>query len=232
MHLSHRHALITGVGPGLGASLARVFSRAGFSVGLMARSPEFIGGLEQEIRSWGGKALAVPGDVADAGQVKVAVDRMCAEFGPVDTLIHNASGGSFAPIDGLDAATFETAWRVAVLGAFHAVQELRTTMETNGGVILFTGATSAVRGKSPAFSSAKFALRGLAQSLARELSPRGIHVAHVIVDAGIADPPETDGDFVALPDSIARLFLQIAEQSSDCWTHELDLRPQGEEFFT
>ncbi|MDQ3413700.1 MAG: SDR family NAD(P)-dependent oxidoreductase [Verrucomicrobiota bacterium] len=231
----NRVALITGVGPGLGASLARRFAREGCAVGLVARHLTFIEELAGEFVSAGGKSIALVADVSRPAEVKDAVQRTRAELGPISLLLHNASSSAGDGLLGTTVEDFEKSWRIATFGAFVCAQETASDMIAAGeGVMLFTGATSSVRGGGwLAFSSAKFALRGLVQSLARELWPQGVHVAHVVVDgiigpaggAIIAGEPKLD------PDHMAEAYWHLAEQHPTAWTLELDLRPAGEKFF-
>lgn len=228
--------LITGVGPGLGAALARRFARDAFKVGLVARSPHFTNQLAQEITDAGGSAVAVVADVSRPAEVKAAVARCRAELGPIGVLIHNASDSSGHGLLGTTPQAFEASWRVAALGGFLCAQATAPDMIASGeGVMLFTGATSSVRGGGwLAFSSAKFALRGFVQSLARELWPQGIHVAHVVVDGiiGSADKPGGTADDPTLdPGHMADAYWQLAHQQRSAWTLELDLRPNAEQFF-
>ena len=147
----------------------------------------------------------------------------------------DAGGPTGGGLLGLDPATFEHAWRVGVLGALLCSKEAVADMlrEQQGGVLLFTGATSSVRGSAIAFSSAKFGLRGLAQSLARELWPRGIHVAHVVVDGVIATAEDkaAGGEPLLDADAMAETYWHLAQQPRNAWTLELDLRPDREKFF-
>lgn len=231
----NRVALVTGVGPGLGAALARRFARAGFLVGLVARHADFIDQLAEEISAASGKAIGVVADVSRPEEVKSAVARVRAELGKINVLLHNASASSG---DGLLRTTpedFENSWRGATLGGFVCARETARDMIAAGeGAMIFTGATSSVRGGGwLAFSSAKFALRGLAQSLARELWPQGVHVAHVVVDGiiGPAGAAEAKGEPFLDPDRMAETYWQLAQQHRSAWTLELDLRPHGEKFF-
>lgn len=228
----NRVALVTGVGPGLGGALARRFAGEGFRVGLIARSPDFIDELAREI---GAGALAITTDVGDPDQITAAITRVRAELGPIGVLIHNASA---AAGDGVTATTpeqFERSWRVTALGGFVAARETSQDMIAAGdGVMLFTGATSSVRGGGwLAFSSAKFALRGLVQSLAHELWPKGVHVAHVVVDGLIGEVgAETSAKRALLdPEKMADAYWHLAKQNRSAWTLELDLRANGEEFY-
>ncbi len=235
----NRVALITGVGPGLGAALARRFAREGFQVGLVARTPDFIEALAGEISASGASALSLVADVSRPAEAAAAVNQVRATLGPLGVLIHNASG---SPGEGLLTTTpeeFESSWRVAALAGFVCARETASDMvKARAGVMLFTGATSSVRGGGwLAFSSAKFALRGLAQSLARELWPRGVHVAHVVIDGLIASPradreASDKGDEPALdPDRIADAYWHLTTQDRSAWTLELDLRPHTEQFY-
>ncbi|MEZ0254571.1 MAG: SDR family NAD(P)-dependent oxidoreductase [Chthoniobacter sp.] len=236
-----RVAVIAGVGSGLGASLARRFAQEGCRVALLARSPDYLDRLATEITGahGAGAAIAIPCDLADPEQIGAAFERVRRELGPTDLLVNHASGGG-GPRGGglleLDPGDFERAWRVGVYAALLCSREAAGDMLRaggKGGTILFTGATSSVRGASIAFSSAKFASRGLAQSLARELWPLGIHVAHVIIDGMIAE--YISGAYGAEPlmdpESIASTYWQLALQERSAWTLELDLRPNREKFF-
>ncbi|MBA3650017.1 MAG: SDR family NAD(P)-dependent oxidoreductase [Chthoniobacterales bacterium] len=231
----HRVAFITGVGPGLGASLARRFAREGYAVGLVARHATFIEELAQEISSAGGSALALVADVSHPAEIEDAVKWVRKELGPISALMHNASASAGDGLLGTTVEDFQSSWRIATLGGFICAQQTAPDMiEAGEGVMLFTGATSSVRGGGwLAFSSAKFALRGLVQSLAGELWPQGVHVAHVVVDGIIgpageamnADEPQLN------PDGMAEAYWHLASQPRTAWTLELDLRPAGEKFF-
>ncbi|MEO8045493.1 MAG: SDR family NAD(P)-dependent oxidoreductase, partial [Spartobacteria bacterium] len=231
----NRVALVTGVGPGLGASLARRFAREGFAVGLVARHPSFIEELAREISNAGGKAVALVADVSRPGDVRGAIVRVRKELGRINVLLHNASSSAGDGLLGTTVEDFENSWRIATLGGFVCAQETAPDMIAAGeGVMLFTGATSSVRGGGwLAFSSAKFSLRGLVQSLARELWPQGVHVAHVVVD-GIIGPA---GEAISIgepkldPDHMAEAYWHLACQHRSAWTLELDLRPATEKFF-
>ena len=232
----NRVALITGVGPGLGAALARRFAREGFRVGLVARRPDFIEALAGELSDAGSPALSLVADVSRPAEATASVNRVRADLGPVGVLIHNASSSLG---EGLLATTpegFEQSWRVAALGGFVCARETAPDMLAAGaGVMLFTGATSSVRGGGwLAFSSAKFAVRGLAQSLARELWPLGVHVAHVVIDGLIAartGEKPSDEEPVLNPAHMADAYWHLATQDRSAWTLELDLRPHTEQFY-
>ena len=227
--------LITGVGPGLGAALARRFARGGCALGLVARHRDFIAELAREISDTGGKAIAVVADVSRPEEVNAAVQQVRAEVGKITVLLHNASASSGDGLLGTTPEEFENSWRIATLGGFVAARETAPDMIAAGqGAMLFTGATSSVRGGGwLAFSSARFALRGLAQSLARELWPQGVHVAHVVVDGiiGPAGVATVGGEPKLDPNHMAEAYWHLANQHPTAWTLELDLRPQHEKFF-
>ncbi|WP_339103316.1 SDR family NAD(P)-dependent oxidoreductase [Haloterrigena salinisoli] len=227
-----RTAVIAGVGPGLGASLARKFVAEGCQVGLFARSAEYLEELADDL---GDDAVAVPTDVTDPEQVEAGFREVRDAFGPVDVLVNHASGGAWQGLREISPDAFEQAWRVSAYGALLCSQAAVDDMlAEDGGTIIFTGATSAVRGREGAigFSAAKFAVRGTAESMARELGPEGIHVAHVVIDGGIRPPNVDDSDAATSldPDAIADSYWHLVTQDRSSWTLELDLRPHVEEF--
>jgi NAD(P)-dependent dehydrogenase (short-subunit alcohol dehydrogenase family) len=232
-----RVAIVAGVGPGLGATLVHKLVAERCRVGMFARSADFIGKLAVEI---GTDALAVPTDISDAKQVAAGFRKMRRQLGPVEILIANASGSVGEGIMKTTPAQFEQSWRIAVMGAFLCAQEAVPDMlKRQRGAIIFTGATSSVRGRggAVAFSSAKFAVRGLAESLAVELWPRGIHVAHVVID-GVIDTPKVRRRYKASarepllkPEAIADSYWNLIQQDRSAWSLEIDLRPEREAFF-
>jgi len=233
-------AVIAGVGPGLGASLARKLAIEGCHVALLAKSPDFIDTLADELRRRGTEVLAIPTDISEVKQVAAAFQRIREQLGSVDLLINNASaGGPFGqPFVEIPPESFARGWRVGVLGAFLCSQVVVPDMLRNGsGCILFTGATSSVRGAAITFSSAKFGMRGLAQSLARELWPKGIHVAHIVIDGVIREREielggeDPIGEPLMNPAAIAEVYWDLVKQDRSAWSLELDLRPHREKFF-
>lgn len=232
-----RVAIVAGVGPGWGAALVRKLVREGCSIGMFARSPEFIGKLAAEI---GRDALAIPTDISNPKHVAAAFRTVRQQFGPVEILIANASGSIGKGLTETTPEQFEQSWRTGVCGAFLCSREAVLDMlERGAGAIIFTGATSSVRGRggAVAFSSAKFAVRGLAQSLAVELWPKGIHVTHVIID-GVIDTPEVRHRYrpavkepLLKPQAIADAYWNLIQQHRSAWSLEIDLRPNKEGFF-
>jgi NAD(P)-dependent dehydrogenase (short-subunit alcohol dehydrogenase family) len=230
--ISYRTALVVGAGAGLSASLARTFTKAGMKVALAARRAGDLAPLAKEI---GGKAFAC--DAAKQAEVaKLFADAETA-FGPLDVVGYNASFRTRGPFVELDPADVEKTLTVSAFAGFLVAQEAAKRMLPRGhGAILFTGASASVKGyaQSAPFAMGKFALRGLAQSMARELSPRGIHVAHVVIDGGIrsaqrAEPPDRP-DSMLDPDAIAQTYLHLLQQQRSAWAWEIELRPWVERF--
>ncbi|WP_254841336.1 SDR family NAD(P)-dependent oxidoreductase [Natronomonas marina] len=232
-----RTAVVAGVGPGLGASVAERFAEEGCSVALLARSEEYLTDLAARLREeTPGEALAVPTDLADPMTIDHAFDRIAETFGPVDVLVNHASAASWDGLLDADPEAFRRALSVGPEAALHCSQAaVEDMVDGDGGTVIFTGATTSVRGREGAvgFSAAKFACRGMAESMARELGPEGVHVAHVVVD-GMIRPPEVDpeeaGEEYLDPDAIADAYWSLVEQDRSAWTLELDLRPHVEEF--
>jgi NAD(P)-dependent dehydrogenase (short-subunit alcohol dehydrogenase family) len=232
-------AAVLGVGPGLGAALARRFARGGFAVALMARRLDALQAVKKAITDTGGSAAAIPADAADPSSVAAAFAEVREHLGDPDVLVYNA--GAFVPGGVLELTPdrFEAAWRANCLGAFAAAREVVPGMLKRGrGTLLFSGATASLRGSAnfSGLAVGKFGLRALAQSLARELHPKGIHVAHVIIDGQIdsdraraLSPGRATHTFLD-PDSIAESYWQLHRQGPTTWTHELDLRPAVEKF--
>jgi NAD(P)-dependent dehydrogenase (short-subunit alcohol dehydrogenase family) len=236
-----RTAVVAGVGPGLGESLARKFADEGCSVGLFARSGEYVADLAEDLPA---DALGVEANISDPDDVTEGFDRVRDELGSVDVLVNHASSGSWQGLRDISAESFERAWRVNGYGAFLCAKEAVADMldgndgSERGGTVIFTGATSAIRGRGGAlgFSSAKFAARGMAESMARELGPEGVHVAHVVIDGRILTPSANgrsgdrpDEEFLD-PAEIAESYWHLVEQDRSAWTLELDLRPHVEDF--
>jgi len=231
-------AVVVGVGAGLGAALARRFAQ-GYDIALVARGKDKLDELAKEISASGTRALAVPADVSKTDEIAAVWEQTRRELGDVDVLLYNAAMRPFGTLMETKPSTFENTWRVNAFGAFLWSQAVVPGMLAKGaGVILFTGATAGVRpfAKSAAFGPAKFALRGLAQVMARDLGPRGIHVAYVNVDGAIDMPfihrlrPDLKKADMLQPSAIAETYWHLAHQDQSAWTQEIDLRPFKENF--
>jgi NAD(P)-dependent dehydrogenase (short-subunit alcohol dehydrogenase family) len=230
--LNYESALIVGAGPGLSASLARVFAREGLRVALAARNIDKLGELSSSL---GAEALAC--DAADAGDVARLFDAVENKIGAPDVVVYNASGRVRGPLIELVPSEVANAITVSAFGGFLVAQQAARRMLAKGkGAILFTGASASVKGyaQSAPFAMGKFALRGLAQSMARELAPRGIHVAHFVIDGAIRNPGRTEPpekpDSMHDPDAIAETYLNVLKQPRSAWTWEVELRPWVERF--
>ena len=229
---AYRTALIVGVGAGLSASLARSLRGAGLSVALAARRGSELSTLAVET---GGKAFTCDATVR-ADVVKLFAD-VEASLGVPDVVVYNASYRTRGPFAELDPDEVAKSINVSAYGGFLVAQEAIKRMLPRGhGAVLFTGASASVKGyaQSAPFAMGKFALRGLAQSMARELSPQGIHVVHVVVDGGIrsarrSNPPDRP-DSTLDPDAIAQTYLDLLRQPRSAWTWEIELRPWVERF--
>jgi NAD(P)-dependent dehydrogenase (short-subunit alcohol dehydrogenase family) len=225
-------ALIVGAGEGLSASLARLFAREGIKVALAARKIEKLGALCTET---GARAFAC--NATEAEEVERLFGMVEREIGTPDIVVYNASGRARGAFTDLVPAEVAQAIAVSAFGGFLVAQQAATRMLPNKqGAILFTGASASVKGyaQSAPFAMGKFALRGLAQSMARELSPQGIHVAHFVIDGGIrsaarAEPADRP-DSMLDPDAIALSYWNVLQQPRSAWTWEVELRPWVEKF--
>ena len=225
-------ALIVGAGAGLSASLARVLAKDGIKVALAART---IGDLDALAKQTGARAFAC--DATERPQVEKLFADVDASLGAPDIVIYNASFRTRGPFVELDPLDVEKALAVTAYGAFLVAQQAaRRMLPKKHGAILLTGASAGVKGypQSAPFAMGKFALRGLAQSMARELSPQGIHVAHVVVDGGIRSARRPDSaespDSTLDPDAIADTYIHIIHQPRSAWAWEIELRPWVEKF--
>jgi NAD(P)-dependent dehydrogenase (short-subunit alcohol dehydrogenase family) len=222
-------AVVVGVGPGLGAALVRCFAGAGMQVVAAARNAER---TAAQLADTGARTHAC--DATDEVEVEALFARIADEVGPPALVVHNPSHFVMQPVLDLPEEEFVQAWRVACLGAFLVGRAAARAMLKEGrGTILFTGSTPSVKAGAEfaAFAAAKFGVRALAQSMARELGPKGIHVAHVVVDGPIDSPENAELKIARLqPADIAESFLALHRQPRSAWTQELDLRPAGAKF--
>ena len=227
-----RSALIVGAGEGISGSFARVLSREGMRVGLAARHPDKLAALRDEI-----DGLAFRCDVTEPDEVERLFAQVDDQLGALDVVHYNPSYRTQGALVDLDPAEVRRALMVSAFGGFLVAQQtVRRMLRQGGGAILFTGASASVKGyaRSASFAMGKFALRGLAQSIARELAPKGIHVAHIVIDGAIRNPgreePPDAPDSLLDPDAIARTYLHLLQQDRSAWTWEVELRPWVERF--
>jgi NAD(P)-dependent dehydrogenase (short-subunit alcohol dehydrogenase family) len=228
----YKTALIVGTGSGLSAALARLFAKEGMKVAVAARRA---GNLETLAKETGARAFAC--DATHRGEVAKLFSDVKEAFGDPDVVVYNASYRTRGPLIALDPAEVEKSLAVTAFGGFLIAQEAAKRMLPQGhGAILFTGASASVKGyaQSAPFAMGKFALRGLAQSMARELSPHGIHIGHIVIDGGIRSqsrpvPPDKP-DSMLDPDAIAQNYLHLLRQPRSTWAWEIELRPWVEKF--
>jgi NAD(P)-dependent dehydrogenase (short-subunit alcohol dehydrogenase family) len=232
-------AAVLGVGPGLGTAIAGRFAREGYAVGLMARSEGSMSEAREEIGGAGGEALAVTADATDAASVARAFDEVRGSLGDPEVFVYNAGAFRMGGILELTPEDFDHCWKANCAGAFYAAQSVLPAMlERGSGTVILTGATAALRGSArfSALAVGKFGLRALAQSMAREFGPQGIHVAHVVIDGQINTQrvremsSEREEHTMLSPDAIAETYWKLHTQDPTAWTLELDLRPAVESF--
>lgn len=222
-------AIVTGVGPGSGAAIARRLAEGGYRVAMLARDAERLATLEAEIAD----SVAVPCDVADAA----ALERALSGLGEARVVVHNAVGGAFGTFTEVDPAVLERNFQINTMALFHLARLITPAMVAAGeGALIVTGNTSAQRGRAAfaGFAPTKAAQRILAESLARDLGPKGVHVAYLVIDAVIDLPwqrqrlPEAPDDFFISPASIAGEVFHLAHQPRDAWSFLAEVRPYRE----
>ena len=227
--IPYRSVLIVGAGSGISASLARSLSTAGLRVGLAARNVKKLAPLAAEAKA---QTFAV--DASDPAAVARLFEDADLKLGEIDVVIYNASTRVRGPIVELDPEDVRRSIEVSAFGGFLVTQQAARRMTPRGhGAILLTGASASLKGfaLSAAFAMGKFALRGLAQSAARELGPKGIHVAHFVIDGGVRSASRPDeGDRTLDPDGIAQTYLDVLRQPRNAWSMEVELRPWVETF--
>jgi NAD(P)-dependent dehydrogenase (short-subunit alcohol dehydrogenase family) len=242
---SKKAALIVGAGDATGGAMARAFAAEGYvaCVNRRARSADKLEALAESIREGGFLAQTFPGDSREEAFVIEMVDAIERDIGPIEVAVFNIGANVRFTVTDTSAQVYRKVWEMAAFAGFLMGREVAKRMaERERGTILFTGATASLRGGAgfSAFSGAKAALRMLAQSMARELGPQGIHVAHIVIDGGIDTEfvrglrPDFDElkarDGVLSPDAIAAQYVMLHKQHRSAWTHELDLRPWVETF--
>lgn len=238
-----KSCLIIGAGDDTGSAIARAFAREGM-VSCVVRRDRHAAALEelaQSIRDEGHEAVAMPADARDEDEMVALVDRIEKEIGPLEVAVFNIGANVSFPIADTTARVYRKVWEMACFAGFLMGREVaKRMMERERGTIIFTGATASFRGRETlsAFSGAKHALRALAQSMARELGPKNIHVAHTIIDGAIDSnfiremypnvDEMRDEDAILNPDHIAQNYVMLHKQPRTAWTHELDMRPWKE----
>lgn len=231
-------AVVFGAGDGLGGAIARRFAREGYHACVVRRHADKLGPLCDEVRAAGGAASAFGVDARKEEQVVTLFDRVEKEIGPVEAAVHNIGANVAFPVVDFEARKYFKIWEMACFSGFLLGREAARRMLPRGrGTILFTGATASLRSRQgmAGFAGAKHALRALAQSMARELGPQGLHVAHVVIDGPIDMPwirenfpklvESRPPDGLLAPDDIAESYWLLHRQPRSAWTHELDLRP-------
>jgi NAD(P)-dependent dehydrogenase (short-subunit alcohol dehydrogenase family) len=231
-------ALIVGAGDATGGAIARRLAREGFTACVIRRNEEKLAPLVAQIEAEGGKVRAFGVDAREEEQVTALFDRIERDIAPLEIVVFNIGANVNFPIRDTTARVYRKVWEMACFAGFLTGREAaRVMVPRQRGTIIFTGATASIRGRSgyASFSSAKHALRALAQSMAKELGPEGVHVAHVVIDGAIDTPwiRENFPDRAALkpqdgilePDAIAEMYWMLYNQPRSAWTHELDLRP-------
>ncbi|CAA9319431.1 MAG: Short-chain dehydrogenase, associated with 2-hydroxychromene-2-carboxylate isomerase family protein [uncultured Microvirga sp.] len=232
MIAEYKTALVVGAGDGLSASLARLLAREGLRVALAARDIDKLARLKAETG-----AVTIACDVAEMASVASLFGELDGSFGAPDVVIFNPSRRTRGPFVELDRKEVAATLQVSAYGGFLVAQEaLKRMLPKRSGVILFTGASASVKGyaESAPFAMAKFALRGLAQSLAREFQPQGIHIGHVVIDGAIRNPgraePPDRPDSMLDPDAVALAYLGLLNQHRSAWSWEIEVRPWTERF--
>lgn len=228
-----KHALVTGVGPGTGAAIVRRFASAGYDVTMLARNGDRLRAFQAEVPG----SAAYPTDVTDTPKFLETLDRICAERGDPEVVVHNAVGGTLGTFDAIDPAALQHNFATNVMALLHLARRLTPAMVTAGrGVLIASGNTSAFRGKPrfAGFAPTKAAQRILAESIARELGPKGVHVGYVMIDAVIdlewtrkMRPNEPD-DYFIKPVEIAEEIYHLAHQPRGAWSFNVEVRPFGE----
>ena len=234
--MNDKVCLITGVGDGTGASAARRFAREGYRIALLARNTERLSELEKELP--GARSFAF--DLEDLDQLVIVCGQVKDEMGTPEVIIHNAVRATFKPFMEADPEELERNFRVNTTSLLYMARELTPAMADRGsGAIIVTGNTAALRGvpNYALFAPTKAAQRIFAQSLARELGPKGIHVAYVVIDAAIDTPwtripfnPDEPEEFFSKPDAIAEEIFHVAHQDRSTWSFDVELRPYGEKW--
>jgi NAD(P)-dependent dehydrogenase (short-subunit alcohol dehydrogenase family) len=236
-------AIVGGVGEGLGLALAKCFAGAGYHAVMLARDQQKLGQFEKSIREEGGLATGIAVDLRDEQRVIDIFSEVESDLGPIAAAMYNAGAMHRKPLLEISGDAFEKVWRLAAFGAFVFGREaVRHMLPRGRGTVIFTGATSSLRGGTnfAAFAAGKSAARAVCQSMAREFGPQGIHCASVIVDGAMDMPaihkmrPDLKAslpeDGMLDPNAVAQTYLNLHRQHRSAWTHEADVRPYSEKF--
>jgi len=239
--MASKIAAIAGSGPGLGRCVARRFAQGGYNLVLLSRKTETTAPLKIEIeKDYGVKVQTIAVDVTDAQSVSTAFQQIRKDFGHPEVLVYNVGGNlQRGSILDITPENFEGTWKSVCFGAFLCSKEVLANMiKEKKGTILFTGATASKRGSAmfSSFAVGKFGTKALAESMAREFGPQGVHISHIVVDAGIATPgvkkmqPDRDINSLASPEALAEMYWYLHSQPPTAWTFELDVRPAVEKW--
>ena len=232
-------AVVVGAGPGLGASVAGRFAREGYAVAVMARSANTLEQARKNVEARSVRALCVASDATDPASVAAAFQTVKKELGDPTVLVYNAGAFQMGAVTDVSPEVFERSWRANCFGGYLAAREVLPAMiARKSGTVLLTGATASMRGSKnfSCLAVGKFGLRALAQSMAREVGPSGVHVAHVIIDGQIDTPrvrgmmPDRAAETLLSPDAIADVYWHLHTQDPTTWTLEMDVRPSVEKF--
>jgi short-subunit dehydrogenase len=233
--MSRPLALVTGVGPGTGSAIVRRLSAGGYDVAMLARKQERLAALEREVAN----AKAFPCDVSDEAQIEATLATVGQQMGAPSVLVHNAVGGAWGSFLEIDPKVLNANFQVNTMALLHLARRLAPAMvEAGKGAIVVTGNTSALRGRAnfAGFAPTKAAQRILAEAMARDLGPKGVHVAYVLIDAVIDVPwarkryPETPDSFFIKPAAIADEVWHVAHQDKSAWSFNVEIRPFGEKW--
>lgn len=241
--MSDRAIVVIGAGDATGGAVAKRFAREGFVACPVRRKKAHLDALTAEIESTGGRCVPFGVDARIEPDVIALFDQVEHDIAPVEALVFNIGANARFPFTELEERKFRKIWEMACYAGYLTARQAAIRMKARGrGTIIFTGASASVKGFAggAAFAAAKFGLRGMAQSMARELAPAGIHVAHSLIDGAIDTAfirdnfpdryAQKDQDGILNPDSIADAYWMLHNQTRDAWTHELDLRPWMETF--
>ena len=232
--MAEKTCVVVGVGPGIGAACCRLYCERGYKVAMIARSPDY---LDELAATLPGTSLSLIADIIDEEAVTVTFGKIAKEFGQVDTLIYNAARGSFGSFLEMRPKDLSKNFEVNTMGLLYCARAVAPGMiEREAGSILVTGNTAATRGgaKFAGFAPSKSAARSLTQSMARELGPKHVHAAYLVIDGAVDGPfarnlqKDKPDEFFIKPDDIAQTIWHLDQQPENCWTSEIDLRPFGE----